>query len=186
MNFNEHWNLVGKHAFLSPSSPHWLNYDEDKLLTVYRNMQAKEQGTKLHAFAADAIRYGVKLSHSRRTLNKYVNDAIGFGLQPERILYYSDRCFGTADAIEFRDGLLRIHDLKTGRHPASFKQLEVYAALFCLEYGIDPEQLDIVLRIYQNDDVFESTPESELICDRIDTIVRSDNVLAIEDGRDEA
>jgi len=155
MNFNEHWELKGKHAFLSPSSPYWLNYDRDKLRRVYRNLKAKEMGTKLHAFAEEAITYGVKLSHSKRTLNQYVNDAIGFGLQPEKILYYSDHCFGTADAIDFNNSLLRIHDLKTGKHPASFKQLEVYAALFCLEYGIDPSQIDIILRIYQNDEIFE-------------------------------
>ena len=177
MNFNEHWDLQGKHAFLSPSSPYWLNYDNGKLETVYRNVKAKEMGTKLHAFASDAITYGVKLSHSRRTLNRYVNDAIGFGLQPEKILYYSPHCFGTADAIEFSDGLLRIHDLKTGRHPASFKQLEVYAALFCLEYGVDPSQIDIVLRIYQNDDIFESDCEASDVSDHMNTIISHDRVL---------
>lgn len=180
MNFNEHWNLEGKHAFLSPSNPYWLNYDRDKLILVHENMKAKQRGTELHAFAADAIKYGVKLSHSRRTLNKYVNDAIGFGLNPERILYYSDNCFGTADAIDFNNGLLRIHDLKTGRHPASFKQLEVYAALFCLEYGVDPRQIDICLRIYQNDEILETVPEQELIQERIDKIVESDRILSEE------
>lgn len=180
MNFNEHWNLEGKHAFLSPSNPYWLNYDREKLILVYNNMKAKERGTKLHAFAADAIKYGVKLSHSRRTLNRYVNDAIGFGLNPERILYYSDNCFGTADAIDFNNGLLRIHDLKTGAHPASFKQLEVYAALFCLEYGVDPSQIDICLRIYQNDDILETVPEQELIQERIEKIVDSDRILSEE------
>lgn len=180
MNFNEHWNLEGKHAFLSPSNPHWLNYDRDKLILVYENMKAKQRGTELHAFAADAIKYGVKLSHSRRTLNKYVNDAIGFGLNPERILYYSDNCFGTADAIDFNNGLLRIHDLKTGKHPASFKQLEVYAALFCLEYGVSPDQIDICLRIYQNDEVFETIPESGLVQERMDKIIESDRILSEE------
>lgn len=180
MNFNEHWNLEGKHAFLSPSNPYWLNYDREKLILVYNNMKAKERGTKLHAFAADAIKYGVKLSHSRRTLNRYVNDAIGFGLSPERILYYSDNCFGTADAIDFNNGLLRIHDLKTGAHPASFKQLEVYAALFCLEYGVDPSQIDICLRIYQNDEILETVPEQELIQERIVKIVDSDRILSEE------
>lgn len=181
MNFNEHWNLEGKHAFLSPSSPYWLNYDRDKLITVWRNAQAKKRGTELHAFAADAIKYGVKLSNSRRTLNRYVNDAIGFRLNPEKILYYSDNCFGTADTIGFSDRLLRIHDLKTGEHRASFKQLEVYAALFCLEYGVDPTQIDICLRIYQNDETFESIPESELIRNRMDKIVESDAILSEED-----
>ena len=180
MNLNEHWNLEGKHAFLSPSNPYWLNYDREKLILVYNNMKAKERGTKLHAFAADAIKYGVKLSHSRRTLNRYVNDAIGFGLSPERILYYSDNCFGTADAIDFNNGLLRIHDLKTGAHPASFKQLEVYAALFCLEYGVDPSQIDICLRIYQNDDILETVPEQWLIQERIEKIVDSDRILSEE------
>lgn len=180
MNFNEHWNLEGKHAFLSPSNPYWLNYDREKLILVYENMKAKQRGTELHAFAADAIKYGIKLSHSRRTLNKYVNDAIGFGLNPERILYYSDNCFGTADAIDFNNGLLRIHDLKTGKHSASFKQLEVYAALFCLEYGVDPAQIDICMRIYQNDEVLETVPEQELIQERMDKIVESDRILSEE------
>ena len=177
MNFNEHWNLQGKHAFLSPSSPYWLNYDREKLEMVYRNAKAKEMGTKLHAFAADAITYGVKLGNSRRTLNRYVNDAINFGLQPEKILYYSDHCFGTADGIEFRDGLLRIHDLKTGKHPASFRQLEVYAALFCLEYGADPSQIDIILRIYQNDEIFEADGEPDVINSHMGVISEHEKIL---------
>lgn len=184
MNFNEHWELKGKHAFLSPSSPYWLNYDRDKLRTVYHNQKAKEMGTKLHAFAEEAISYGVKLSHSKRTLNQYVNDAIGFGLQPEKILYYSDHCFGTADAIDFSNGLLRIHDLKTGKHPADFRQLEVYAALFCLEYGVDPNQIDIVLRIYQNDEVFEGVFDRSDILDHMNVIQEHSaelNALDLED-----
>jgi len=43
--------LVGKHAFLSPSSYHWLNYDEDKLRQVYWTKQQSARGDKLHAFA---------------------------------------------------------------------------------------------------------------------------------------
>ena len=133
MNFNEHWNLEGKHAFLSASKYHWINYDDDRLISAFRNWKAKERGTRLHEFACEAIKLGVKLSHSKRTLNQYVNDAIGFGMTPELILYYSDNCFGTADSISFDGHLLRIHDLKTGKTQASFHQLEVYAALFCLE-----------------------------------------------------
>lgn len=182
MNFNEHYNLEGKHAFLSPSSPYWVKYDEDKLRRVYRNVQAKKRGTELHAFAADAIKYGVKLMHGKRTLNNYVNDAIGFGLKPERVLYYSDHCFGTADAVDFTEGLLRIHDLKTGIHPASFTQLDVYASLFCLEYGIDPRQIDIVLRIYQNDEIGEELPEPDVILELMDHIMYCDKILVDEDS----
>lgn len=181
MNFNNHWELEGKHAFLSPSNPHWVNYDQDKLRTVYQNLKAKQRGTQLHAFAADAIEYGIKLSHGKRTLNRYVNDAIGFGLKPEKVLYYSDHCFGTADAINFGGNVLRIHDLKTGAHPAKFTQLEVYAALFCLEYGFDPRQIDILLRLYQNDDVMETSPSPDRIMFIMDHIKSSDEILDEED-----
>lgn len=177
MNFNSHWELVGKHAFLSASSYHWLRYDQEKLILVYNNLKAKERGTKLHAFACDAIKLGVKLSHSKRTLNQYVNDAIGFGMTPELILYYSDNCFGTADALSFDGQELRIHDLKTGKNRASFDQLEIYAALFCLEYHIDPISIDIVLRIYQSDEVFEEIPNSDDILSIMDTIIEFDRII---------
>ena len=49
-------------------------------------------------------------------------------MTPEQILYYSDNCFGTADAILFRNNFLRIHDLKTGKIPAHMEQLEIYAS----------------------------------------------------------
>lgn len=177
MNFNEHWNLEGKHAFLSASKYHWINYDEDRLISVYRNWKAKERGTRLHAFACEAIQLGVKLSNSRRTLNRYVNDAIGFGMSPEVILYYSDNCFGTADSISFDGKQLRIHDLKTGNTPASFHQLEIYSALFCLEYNYDPNDIDIVLRIYQSDEILEDSPDPSAIADIMSTIVDFDRVI---------
>ena len=177
MNFNEHWNLEGRHAFLSASKYHWINYDEDRLILAYRNWKAKERGTRLHAFACEAIKLGVKLSNSKRTLNRYVNDAIGFGMTPELILYYSDNCFGTADAISFDGNQLRIHDLKTGTTPASFHQLEIYTALFCLEYNYDPNDIDIVLRIYQSDEILEDSPDPSAIVDIMNTIVDFDRVI---------
>ena len=42
---------------------------------------------------------------------------------------------------------------KTGVSPTSLTQLEVYVALFCLEYEVDPNSIEIELRIYQNDEV---------------------------------
>lgn len=177
MNFNEHWNLEGKHAFLSASKYHWINYDDDRLISAFRNWKAKERGTRLHEFACEAIKLGVKLSYSKRTLNQYVNDAIGFGMTPELILYYSDNCFGTADSISFENNLLRIHDLKTGSSPASFHQLEIYAALFCLEYHFDPHDIDIVLRIYQSDDVLESSPDPDDIVSIMETIINFDRIV---------
>lgn len=178
MNFNKHWELRGKHAFLSASNYHWLNYDSDKLISVYENFKAKERGTRLHEFASEAIELGVKLSNSKRTLNRYVNDAIGFGMTPELILYYSDNCFGTADAVRYDGRELRIHDLKTGKTPASFHQLEIYAALFCLEYDVNPIDIDICLRIYQLDEVLEENPEPEEILAIMDIIIEFDKVIA--------
>ena len=177
MNFNEHWELKGKHAFLSASHYHWLNYDTDRLISVYQNWKAKERGTRLHEFACEAIQLGVKLSNSKRTLNRYVNDAIGFGMTPEVVLYYSDNCFGTADTIKFDGTELRIHDLKTGKTPASFHQLEIYAALFCLEYAVRPESIDIILRIYQMDETLEESPNPEDIAEIMETIVEFDRIV---------
>lgn len=178
MNFNKHWELEGKHAFLSASKYHWINYDKERLISAFENWKAKERGTRLHAFACEAIQLGVKLSNSRRTLNRYVNDAIGFGMTPEVILYYSDNCFGTADTISFDGKLLRIHDLKTGKTPASFHQLEIYAALFCLEYGVDPNSIDICLRIYQMDEILEQMTGPDVVSDIMNTIVESDQLIS--------
>lgn len=178
MNFNKHWELEGKHAFLSASQYHWLNYDTDRLISVYQNWKAKERGTRLHEFACEAITLGVKLSNSKRTLNRYVNDAIGFGMTPEVILYYSENCFGTADSISFDGHELRIHDLKTGKTPASFKQLEIYAALFCLEYDVNPSDIDIRLRIYQLDEILEENPDPDIILSVMDKIIEFDRIVA--------
>lgn len=159
MNFNKHFDLEGRHAFLSASKYHWVNYDNDKLIETYRKAMAVRRGTELHEFAAQAIKLGVKLRQSRKTLNMYVNDAIGYRMTPEQPLYYSRNCFGTADAICFRNNLLRIHDLKTGTSPTSMHQLEIYTALFCLEYDVDPNSIKVELRIYQCDEVVVHEPD---------------------------
>ena len=135
MNFNNHSNLAGFHAFLGASRYHWINYDEKKIEESYNKHQATILGTRLHEFADECIQLGIKLPKSRKTLNLYVNDAIGFKMQTEQVLFYSENCFGTADTICFRNNKLRIHDYKSGSTPASFRQLEIYTALFCLEYN---------------------------------------------------
>lgn len=177
MKFNDHHKLEGKHAVFSASQPAWLRYDDEKLITVFNNLKAKEQGTKLHAWAKDTIDLGIKQQRGKKTLYQYVNDAIGFGMSTEVVLYYSDRFYGTADAICFRNNTLRIHDLKTGRGPVHLEQLIVYAALFCLEYRIKPESIDIELRIYQNDDILVHNPGSDEIREVMDLIVRFDKLL---------
>jgi len=177
MNFNKHSNLEGRHAFLGASSYHWINYDEEKVVNVYNKRQATLRGDELHELAAKLIRLGVKLPKSNKTLNSYVNDAIGFKMQPEQPLFYSENCFGTTDAIFFKNNFLRIHDLKTGETPASFNQLMVYMALFCLEYDYRPTEIEAELRLYQLDEVHIHIPEPEPIINIMDKIIRFDKAI---------
>lgn len=157
MPFHANSNYNGKHAFLSPSSPAWVNYSEEKLARVYEQSQAAALGVEYHALAQQLIRLGEELPEQPRTLNLYVNDAIRYRMTPEVRLAYSENCFGTADAVAFDpiEKFLRIHDLKTGINEANPTQLLIYAALFCLEYKYDPIGDDVTfqLRIYQNDHV---------------------------------
>ena len=169
--------LEGKHAFLGASQYSWLNYDNDKLIDRYKNWKATERGTRLHALAAEHIKLGIKMPRNTVTLNNYINDAIGYGMDPEVLLYYSDNCFGTADAISFKKNFLRIHDLKTGVTPASIKQLDIYAALFCLEYDIRPGDIGMELRLYQNNDIIISNPEADEIFPIMDKIITFDKII---------
>ena len=182
MNFNKHSNLEGRHAFLGASKYYWLDYDEAKLISAFQSSLAKQRGTELHDFARRAIELGIKLPKSKKTLNMYVNDAIGFKMTPEQPLYYSENCFGTADAISFRNNILRIHDLKSGATPAHMEQLMIYAALFCLEYHVDPDEIDIELRIYQSDEVAVLNPEPMAILTIMDKIVFFDKKLSQVQG----
>lgn len=180
--FNKYPRLEGLHAPFSPSKSSWLRYDDEKAADVYMNLKAAEKGTVLHAWAKQTIDLGIKQPRSQKTLYAYVNDAIGFKMQTEVILFYSTRFFGTADSICFRKGpegryMLRIHDLKTGVTPVKMEQLLIYAALFCLEYKFKPSDIDMELRIYQNDEVLYYQPTAEDIVPIMDHIVHVDKML---------
>lgn len=201
MNWNRHTNLEGSHAFLSASKYSWLSKTNDELVESYGNSYSQAIGTLMHAYAADAIRFREKLKKSdskgakfdlmRRgipefaidirsffpTVMDYVNDAIDYTMDPEILLYYSDLCFGTADAIQVSNGVLRIHDLKTGQTVAKIEQLKIYAALFFLEYGYKPERMRTELRIYQSGDILVHEPEIEEIREVMESIVEKDRVL---------
>lgn len=183
MDFNKHSTLTGQHAFLGASSYHWINYTDQKLEARWIASRAAVRGTQLHEYAHNAIKLGIKQARSNKSLNMYVNDAIAYKMISEQMLYYSDNAFGTADTISFRKGILRIHDLKTGITPASYHQLEVYAALFCLEYSIDPYSIVMEFRIYQNDDVQIYDGDPDVITQIMDTIVDFD--LKIEAMKEE-
>lgn len=177
MNFNKHYSLEGKHAFLSASKYHWINYDEEKIATSYSKFLAVQKGTEYHELAAKMIEMGIKAKDTKSTFGMYVNDAIGYRMSPETVLYYSDNCFGTADAICFRNKFLRIHDLKTGEIPAHMEQLEIYAALFCLEYKIKPGDIKMELRIYQNNEILIHEPTADDILPIMDKIITADKII---------
>lgn len=181
MNWNDHSQLEGKHAFLSASQYRWLNYDEGTLFDRLKGQYATTIGTVAHDLAHDCIIGRIKLHSRDRHLIDYamfknyipaisydadnilsnmipfVNDAIGYRMSSEVVLYYSRYCFGTADAILYDEvnHILRIHDLKTGDTPAHMEQLLIYAALFYLEYHYDPNKTQTILRIYQSGQINE-------------------------------
>ena len=202
MNFMKHSDLESKHAFLSPSKSAWVNYSPDKLAVAFKNSYAQQIGTILHEFAAKRIRYRMKMRKQDKdsvvfylkdnglpdcviepdkyylNLMSYVNDSIGYRMTPEQVLYYSEHCFGTADAISIRNGLLRIHDLKTGVTPVSMTQLELYTALFFLEY---PEyridDIKVECRIYKSEDVLTYEPTPDSIAELMKKIVSYDEQI---------
>lgn len=206
MNWRDHSKLVGKHAILSPSSYSWVNYDtgdetRGRLLNRYMSEYSQMIGTLVHDFARKRINYAMPMKKSEENallfylldngvprnvidldyifenLIHYVNDAIGYSMSPEVVLYYSDNCFGTADAIQFKRNLLRIHDLKNGKTPAHMEQLLIYAALFCLEYDKKPSDINIELRIYQPFNLMIMNPEANDIVPIMDQIVFQDRFL---------
>ena len=178
MNFAKHYNLKDQHALLGASKYQWIRYSDDKIAELYFANKAKEEGTRIHALASELIDLGIKLPDNKKTLNMYVNDAIGYKMETEQVLYYSMNCFGTADAICFRNNMLRIHDLKTGKIPAHFEQLMIYAALFCLEYDFKPSDIGIELRIYQSNDILFMNPDVSDIVPIMDRIITADKIIS--------
>lgn len=155
MRFKQHYGVEGKHAFLGASKYHWVNYDIEKMERIFENQFASILGSRKHVWAAEAIRLGLRQQKNNKTLNAYINDAIGFRMTPEVVLFFNEDFFGTADAISFSKGVLRIHDLKTGIHPGNINQLKIYFVLFCLEYKVNPYDIEMIGRIYQSDEILE-------------------------------
>ena len=152
-------------------------YDDEKAIEVYLNKKASEMGTRLHQWAKDTIDLGIRQPRSKKTIYAYVNDAIGYKMNTEVVLFYSERFFGTADAISFKNGVLRIHDLKTGKRPVHMEQLEIYAALFCLEYRIKPSTINTELRLYQNNEIIYHNPKTDELLPIMDKIVTTDKFM---------
>ena len=211
MIWKDYSHLKNTHAFCGASKYQWRNYDVEKLLQSKANSYAATIGTLLHAYAEKNIRKHFKMVKADKhsivrylyvendipaeainidrlfpNLMNYVNDAIGFRMDPEITLYFSNDFYGTVDAIYWNEseGILRISDLKTGLSPASFMQLENYAAFFCLDYKIKPTQIKkIEFRIYQDNEVLLAEPESTILFPIIDQIIEFNKELMIFEGR---
>ena len=175
MNWKDYSHIKSSHAFLSPSNYHWLNYTEDKLLQTYSNKKNVARGTKLHAIAAELIRFALRMPNTASSFNSFVNDAIGLKMEAEQLVFYTLNCYGTTDAISYHKGVLRVHDLKTGATPGSMNQLLIYAALFCLDYTVEPKEIH--LRIYQNGEVTVFNPSYPDIQDVMSIIVEADTII---------
>lgn len=196
--------LKGTHAKFGASKWTWINYDVDTMFDKYCSSFSTTVGTILHAYAADRIKYMMKLTKSVKKdlkfellrsgvppavvdhfdldrigdiLTVYVNDSIGFHMRPEQILFYSFNFYGTADAISFRDDKLKIFDFKSGETPAHIEQLLIYTALFCLEYNKHPTEIDTELRIYQSPEVLIMEPDASDIVPIMDKIITFDKSL---------
>ena len=203
--FNKHSELEGKHALLGASKHAWLNYDDEQLVRSYYSSFAQPIGTLVHSYAKKKIKYRQPMEDNRSEKNNlilhllendipsqviqvdnlfynlmpYVNDAIGYKMTPEQVLYYSEYSFGTADAISYGRNTLRIHDLKTGVSPVSMDQLMVYAAWFFLEYKkeVNFQKSHTELRIYQNQEVIVHTPTNQEISEVMDKVIHGAMVI---------
>lgn len=186
IKFTKHPELEGMHSFLSPSGYHWLNYDVDKMKQNWLNKQNMARGTYLHEMASMMIKTRTKAAKLKKAVNMFVNDAIGFGMSSEVVLFYSANCFGTADAIRYDEESrqLKIFDLKTGNSTPSFKQLLIYAGLFCLEYGYDPRKMNAIqLRLYQRNGFEEYFAEGDEVREIMQHIEMMD--VAVDEARND-
>ena len=152
---------------------------------IFTKYQTKDPSYK--EYAIRLINYMGFLSNDVfETVKQYINDAIGYKMLPEQVLYYSDEIFGTADTIFFRNNHLRIHDLKTGENEPDMEQLLVYASIFCLENDINPNDISIELRLYHWSGiiVYEPTIADLLpIIDQIKNIANISKEVKEEDNK---
>jgi hypothetical protein len=141
-------------------------------------IRASLEGVEQHRYAAVCIEERIVQDDETTTVGMYINQCIQYRMSAEIVLFYSPNAFGTVDAIAYRHRRLRISDLKTGVSRTSEHQLEVYTALFCLEYEIDPFSMrEIELRIYQDGSVRTYYADPYFIKGIMDKIVKFDSIL---------
>ena len=164
-------------------------YAADEITLAHKKSNVSSIAQEIESYIYEKYKsnskaYGLKLIQHLNYIQKevfemlkfYINDGIGYKMEVEQPLVYSDNLYGTADSIIFKDQLLRIHDLKTGSHEAKMEQLETYASLFCLEYDIKPSDIDFELRLYQWDGIIVHKPTVEDLLPIMDSIVTIEKI----------
>lgn len=159
-----------------------------KLRNKVSNIKEIEKGVKTHIYEKYTknedyrevlLKHMDYLPHEiYPSVKLFINDSIGHRMSSEERVTYSELFWGTSDAIKCEDNILQVFDLKTGSRPAKETQLNAYAALYCLQEHIKPDQLGgIETRIYQNGEVYIDTPPSNLIYDIMHKIVHADSLI---------
>lgn len=206
MKWNDHKEYEGKHAFMGGSNYHWLNYDSQAFENRYYSRYSQDIGTTLHQLAHECIVNRIKINKHdihliEMAMNKafipkdaydpnlilmnlipFVNDAIGFHMSSEVLLFVNQFCFGTADAIGYNEieRTLRVHDYKSGSTPAKIEQCYIYIAMFCIEYKVDPRKLKLIeARIYQNCECLIDNPSADVILDIMSVIEKDISLIKI-------
>ena len=90
---------------------------------------------------------------------------------PQPLDYGTEFHCSDKSAIPFRYPLASLYI------PAHMEQLEIYAALFCLEYKVKPGDIEMELRIYQNNEILYHNPTAEDIVPIMDRIITFDKVI---------
>ena len=90
----------GSTPFWVQSKYHWLNYDTQRLVDAFMSCQAKEKGTRLHAFAAECINLKQKAPEEQENPQRICQRCnwfphgprAGFVLQRKLFWYYRCHC----------------------------------------------------------------------------------------------
>ena len=156
------------HAPFSPSQPSWLRYDDDAIISAYKNKHRAELGTEMHEWASIQINLGNKVSSNKEVekgLKSHIWEKYKFGdaLTYRQVLlksvgYLPSDVFPTVkafvnDAVGYRMGSevkLEYSDYIFGTADA-IKCMDNLLRIFDLKTGTSPakmEQLYIYAALY--------------------------------------
>lgn len=150
--FNNHSELIGKHALFSPSQSAWLRYEDEQIVDKISSQYRAPLGTEIHEFAA----YQIELGHKVGSIRNLIRDI-------ENHIYVKYTYISNYKTItDFGRTLIReIHKLP----PGVFDAVKFYIN-DAIGFNMTPEQ-----PLVYSDNVFGTA----------DTISFKDNFLRIHD-----